>query len=53
MYDLRGHNNRVGSKAQAYRISPISMVALLDEYDIYSALVLGYEIVIYDLMEGN
>ena len=51
MYDLRGSNNRINSKVRAYRLTPMGRVPLLDEYDVYSALVLGYDILIFDLTE--
>jgi hypothetical protein len=50
MYDLRvtRENNRLNldGKVVAYRLTPMGRVILFDAYDVYSALVLGYEILI-------
>jgi len=53
MYDLRGPNNKIGDKALAYKLTVIGKVKLFDEYDVYSSLVLGYEILVHDLTEEN
>jgi len=53
MFDLREQNNRIGDRAKAYRLNPFIIVddgrfkvELLDRYDIHSAMVLGYDILI-------
>ena len=56
MYDLRGCNNKIGAEAKAYRLNPYLIeekrerVLLLDEYDIHSALILGYDILVVEMI---
>ena len=48
MFDLRNDNPMLGSKAEAYRIGVGLNIRLLDTYDLYSALVLKYDILVID-----
>lgn len=45
-FNLRDYNVILGDRAFAYRIMPRGYVRLRDAYDIYSALILKYNILV-------
>ena len=48
MFDLRNDNPKLGNKAEAYRIGIHLSIRLRDAYDLYSALILKYDILVID-----